>query len=229
MAFDLRERGIGERQAASLGDSAYREMKERLVRGVYRPGHKMTVRGVAEELGVSSTPARDAINRLTGDGALIYAGPKTVIVPVLGEPDLREITLMRIALEGLAAELAAPHGTEQDLEILGELQIKINSALDRRDYEGALWYNKEFHFHVYRLARLPHLVATIEGLWLRIGPSLYNLYPSFAEERCGVRNHHMAMEAFAERDGAALRAAFENDIRVGYRHLRHATRERGRL
>lgn len=67
----------------------------------------------------------------------------------------------------------------------------------------------------------------IESLWLRIGPSLHNLYPEFAEEKYGVRNHEMAMEALEERDAASLRAAMENDIRDGYRRLKRAGRERG--
>lgn len=216
---------VGLDRQVGLGDAAYREMKERLIRGVYPPGYKMTVRAVAEDLGVSSTPARDAINRLTGDGALVYAGPKTVIVPILSEVDLKEITVIRIALEGLASELAAQYGTQQDVEILQGLQKQINAGLDERNYGAALWHNKEFHFRIYRMARLPHLVTMIEGLWLRVGPSFYNLYPEFAEEKYGVRNHEMAMEALAERDGAALRAAFENDIRDGYRRLRRAARE----
>lgn len=225
MPQELKETAGSDRQAAGLGESAYREMKERLIRGMYRPGYKMTVRAVADELGVSSTPARDAINRLVGDGALVYAGPKTVIVPVLSEPDLREITLIRIALEGLAAELSAQRGADQDIEKLRELQEQINAALEGGGYGDALWHNKEFHFWIYRMACLPRLVAMIEGLWLRVGPSLYNLYPAFAEEKYGVRNHQMAIEALAERDGPALRAAFESDIRDGYRHLRQAARE----
>jgi len=219
--------GLGG-QGSSLGDAAYREMKERLVRGKYRPGYKMTVRAIAEELGVSSTPARDAINRLTGDGALVYAGPKTVIVPVLGEADLKELTLIRISLEGLASEMAAPLGSAQHVEQLGEIQGKITAALDAGNYGEALWHNKEFHFHVYCMPGFPHLVTMIESLWLRVGPSLYNLYPEFAEERYGVRNHQMAMDALAEHDGAALRAAFENDIREGYRLLRIAARASAR-
>ncbi len=229
MVLELREGGGLDRQAAGLGDSAYREMKERLIRGVYEPGYKMTVRAVAEDLGISSTPARDAINRLIGDGALVYAGPKTVIVPVLNESDLKEITSIRIALEGLACELAARHGTEQDIEILRKLQDAINAALDGKDYQRVLRHNKEFHFLIYRMAGLPHLVLMIEGLWLRVGPSLYNLYPEFAEEKHGVRNHEMAMEALVERDGAALRAAFERDIRDGYRSLRRAARENSQI
>ncbi|TCN33337.1 GntR family transcriptional regulator [Sinorhizobium americanum] len=216
-----------ERAPERLGDAAYREMKERIIRGVYRPGHKLTVRAVARDLDVSTTPARDAINRLTSEGALIYAGPKTVVVPVLDASALREITLTRLALEGLASEQAAQNGASASVEELKSLQGLINSALDEKRYADALWHNKEFHFKIYRLSGLPQLVSMIETLWLRIGPSLHNLYPEFAEEKYGVRNHEIAMEALEERDAASLRAAMENDIRDGYRRLKRANLERG--
>lgn len=229
MAVHVSELANIDRAAESLGDAAYREMKERIIRGVYRPGHKLTVRAVAQDLDVSTTPARDAINRLASEAALVYAGPKTVVVPVLDANALKEITLIRLALEGLAAQQAAEHAGPEDVEALKVLQKKINSALDAGLYADALWHNKEFHFAIYRLAQLPHLVTMIETLWLRIGPSLHNLYPEFAKERFGVHNHEVAMEALEDRDGASVRAAMENDIRDGYRRLKRAYREKAIL
>lgn len=210
-----------------LGEAAYEALRDRISRGVYRPGDKLTVRSVAETLGVSSTPARDAINRLTAENALVYAGPKTVIVPILSEADLKEVTVIRIALEGLAAEEAAKNCGPQDLERLKILQSRINAGLERRDYASVLWHNKEFHFHVYARSGLPRLVSLIDAQWLRVGPSFYGLYPEFAEERYGVRNHEMVMDAIEEGDSRALRAAFEGDIRMGYLRLRGAVRARG--
>lgn len=212
-------------QTVRLGEAAYGELRDRLTRGGYRPGDKMTVRSLADALGVSSTPARDAINRLTAEGALVYAGPKTVIVPFLSEDDLREVTLIRLALEGLAAEQAAAHCQDHHIEKLLEIQIDINKSLETKAYSEALWHNKEFHFLVYRLSGMPHLIALIEAQWLRVGPSFYGLYPEFAEARHGVRNHQMAIEALQDRDAKALRAAFENDIRDGYRRLRASLRQ----
>lgn len=220
--------GAKSTQSPRLGEAAYDELRDRLSRGAYQPGDKMTVRSVAESLGVSSTPARDAINRLSAEGALVYAGPKTVIVPFLTEADLREVTLIRIALEGLAAEQAAGNCEPQHIGDLLKIQENINESLENKAYGDALWYNKEFHFLVYRLSGLPHLVSLIEAQWLRVGPSFYGLYPEFAEARQGVRNHQMAVEALQDRDGTALRAAFENDIRDGYRRLRNSLRERSR-
>ncbi len=226
MANEANEAADIERVSERLGDAAYRELKERIVRGVYRPGHKLTVRAVAQDLDLSTTPARDAINRLASEGALVYSGPKTVVVPILDAAALREITLTRLALEGLASEQAAQFGTQDVIEKLMSLQRLINGALNEGRYAEALWHNKEFHFMIYRLSGLPHLVSMIESLWLRIGPSLHNLYPEFAEEKYGVRNHELAIEALGERDGPSLRAAMENDIRDGYRRLKRASQEK---
>lgn len=203
-----------------LGDAAYFELKERLTRGFYKPGDKLTVRAIAETLSLSSTPARDAINRLTSQNALVHTGPKTVIVPILSQQELAEITLIRIALEGLASERAALNCQPKNIDNLLEIQHNINSALQAAAYADALWHNKEFHFLIYKLSDLPHLLDLIEGQWLRIGPSFFGLYPEFAEARHGVRNHEMAIEALREKDGSALRAAIENDIRDGFRRLK---------
>jgi len=210
------------KQQVRLGDVAYDKLKERLIRGSFQPGHKLTVRAAAQALGVSSTPARDAINRLAIEGALVYTGAKTVIVPYLDARALEEITLIRLALEGLAAERAAMHGTPQIVSQLESIQALIDAALDQRRYTDALWHNKEFHFLVYRLSGMPHLLSLIEPLWLRIGASFNNLYPEFAEAKYGIHNHRAAIEAMSERDGSSLRAAIESDIRDGFRRLKKA-------
>ncbi|WP_080665979.1 GntR family transcriptional regulator [Sinorhizobium medicae] len=211
---------------ARLGDMAYDAMKERLVRGAFEPGRKLTVRAVADALGVSSTPARDALNRLAAEGALVYSGPKTVIVPYLTMDTLQEVTTMRLALEGLASERGAARAPEGLADLLEEMQAKINQALDSRRYADALWTNKEFHFAVYNYCGMPYLLTTIETLWLRIGPSFHDLYPEFAVQKYGVHNHEVVIESLRERDCGAVRAAFESDIRDGYRHLKRAIRAR---
>src|SRR5262245_49625253 len=105
----------------SLGDRAYASLKDSLIRGALRPGTKLTVRFIAQAFEVSTTPARDAITRLIGEGALVNLGPKTVVVPHLTQDVLDEVTAIRLALEGLAAENAARHLGEADLARLEAL------------------------------------------------------------------------------------------------------------
>jgi DNA-binding GntR family transcriptional regulator len=73
---------------------------------------------------------------------------------------------------------------------------------------------------------MPRLVATIESLWLRVGPSLNCLYPQFAISRRGVSNHLSAIKGLKARDPAMVRAAMESDIRDGFARLSRYIAER---
>ncbi|MBB3286327.1 MULTISPECIES: GntR family transcriptional regulator [Rhizobium] len=220
------DEGYHQHQPNRLGEMAYHNMKERLIRGAFSPGDKLTIRAVSEMLDVSTTPARDAINRLVIDGALIYSGPKTVIVPHLRLSDLQEITQMRLALEGLAAALSVKAASEATIDELEQLQAKIDAALDEKRYFDTLWHNKEFHFAIYRLSGMPYLLQVIETLWLRVGASFNGLYPEFSETRYGARNHRNAIEALVEKDADAARAAIESDIRDGFRQMKKMSADR---
>jgi DNA-binding GntR family transcriptional regulator len=203
----------------SLGELAYVSLKEAIVRGQFSAGQKLTVRAVAQALGVSTTPARDAIMRLIGEGALVNSGPKTVIIPPLTLSALDEVTSIRLVLEGLAAGLAAERLPKEAVTKLQGLQSQINTALDAADYPTALKANKAFHFTIYEGAQMPRLVSMIESLWVRIGPSLNDLYPEFATSRVGVGNHMEAIAGLETGDRARVQAAIEKDIRDGYRRL----------
>ncbi len=204
---------------SSLGERAYERLRESVVGGQFQPGVKLTVRSVAEALGVSTTPARDAINRLIADGALINRGPKTIVVPELTFEDLAEVTKIRSSLEGLAAFESVRHVDSSDVAYLEGIQNKLNSALDDGRYQDVLALNKAFHFRIYDLSKMPRLVAIIESLWIRVGPTLNKLYPEFAASKRGVANHQWAIRGLQDRDGLTVRAAIENDLRDGYRQL----------
>ena len=212
----------------SLGDRAYASLKDSLIRGALRPGTKLTMRSIARAFEVSTTPARDAITRLLGEGALVNLGPKTVVVPYLTQDVLDEVTAIRLPLEGLAAEKATAQVTEADLVQLETLQDKINTGLDAANYADALHANYDFHFLIYRRAAMPRLVSIIEALWLRIGPSFNDLYPEFAQSRQGVSNHLWALRGIRDVDPLAVRAAIENDIRSGHRRLSNCLAEQRR-
>lgn len=205
---------------SNLGELTYERLKQIIVAGSFPPNEKLTVRSVATALGVSTTPARDAINRLLSEGALVNEGPKTVVLPSLTLEALDEIAATRIALEGLAAERSVEHVEAPHISELERLQGEINAGLDSADYREVLRANREFHFLIYRLAGWPRLVGMIESLWLRVGPSLNGLYPHFATNRQGVSNHMSALDGLRARDGSKVRAAMEQDIRDGYARLK---------
>jgi DNA-binding GntR family transcriptional regulator len=206
----------------TLSEHAYDRIRQALMTGVLKPNQQVTVRAIASALDISITPARDALTCLINEGALEAVGMRTVIVPPLTPPVLDEITAIRLSLEGLAAEHADAHFSRAEVDELEALQGQLIRAMDKQNYTDVLGHNEAFHFAVYRKSELPRLVSIIESLWLRIGPSLNLLYPTFAIERHGVSNHKAMLKALRQKDGAAARAAFEKDIRDGYERLKEA-------
>lgn len=213
---------------ASLGEAAYQRLKESIMQGEFPANRKMTLRAVATALGVSTTPARDAINRLLAEGALVNEGPKTVVLPALTLDALDEVTETRLALEGLATQRAVAQITKSDIVELTRLQVLINKGLDRQRYDEVLKANRQFHFLVYRRSNWVRLVTMIESLWLRVGPALRDLYPEYRERRKGVTNHETLIEALKLGDVQKARAAIEQDLRDGYERLKRAIEEQER-
>ncbi|MCK1349584.1 GntR family transcriptional regulator [Bradyrhizobium sp. CW7] len=211
----------------SLGELAYTSLKQAILQGHFSAGQKLTVRKVAHALGVSTTPARDAIVRLIGEGALVNTGPKTVIVPSLTLATLDELTSIRLLLEGLAARTATELIASEQLDALKAVQLKINAALDEGNCAAALSANKSFHFLVYETAQMPRLVSMVDSIWVRTEPCLSDPL-DFSDFRIRLRNHVEALVGLENGDKVRVQAAIEQDIHDEYRHLAKRLRERQR-
>ncbi len=183
-------------------------MKQALMRGVYVPGQKITIRSVAASLGTSATPVREAIRRLAAEGALEHIRGRARL-PALDRPRLAEITEVRVVLESLAARHAAVKMQSQHITALECIQADLTRARNRKDYEMYLAKNEEFHFSYYRISAMPNLLRAIESMWLQAGPYLKLLLPSMR----GIDLHAAAINAGRRHDGEAAAAAIEEDIR----------------
>lgn len=199
----------------TLTERVYRQLKRALKSGSFEPGQRITNRAVAGALDVSMTPAREALWRLVAEGALDVVGPKTIIVPVLSPKRYDEIIGIRLALEGMAAEAAAGNADIAFIEELEAIQVAFASLRTKRDYRAALEMNERFHFTLYERADQPRLLAMIESLWVSFGPSLRLLYPRFERREDGVRPHQDVIRGLRAGDAQRVRAAIEEDLRVG--------------
>ena len=190
--------------------------------GAFQPGQKLSSRSIAQAVGVSSTPAREALSRLVADGVLEASGTKTIVVPKLTQERLVEITEIRILLEGLASEHSVAAFDGHAIEELEGVQGELEAAMDQQDYRAVLRHNEIFHFEIYSRCNMPRLLNIIESLWLSIGPHLNLLYPEFRLTRVGITNHADAIKALRARDGESVRKAMQQDIRDGFARLSRA-------
>lgn len=216
------ETGLSARR--TLGDRVAAELRALLVAGRLAPGEKLSLRKVAEALGVSMMPVREAISQLAADGALEVLPGRAVRVPVLTLRDFRELTKLRLVVEGFAVEEATMTvGQAQIDDIAGfEEAFRKAASADTPDFSTAVAANRGFHFAIYEGAEMPSLLEMIERLWLKAGPIL-NLdmrgETGRLKEGSAVRAHSDLLAALRVQDPVAARAALRTDIETAARHI----------
>jgi DNA-binding GntR family transcriptional regulator len=156
----------------TLGERAYGQISELLISGRVAPGDKLSLRSTAEALGVSMMPVREAITRLIADQALEVAPNRAVRVPIMTTAQFRDLTDVRIAIEGHAAALAAGRATPADIARIAEAEASFREegARSTPELARAVEINKDLHFAVYQAAGSPLLLGIVRGLWLKAGP-----------------------------------------------------------
>lgn len=208
----------------SLAARVHSELSGLLMAGKLSPGEKLSLRRVAETMGVSMMPVRDAVTRLVTEDALVVLPNRAVSVPVMTRRKMQELTIVRSEIEGFAAANAALHRTDAQLRSMRVLDEQFRKAVtgDRPDADRALKLNKELHFLIYDAAGLPILANIIQGLWLRIGPVI-NLDLRSSERRLrsgdAEQFHARLVQAIADRDPDTARSALVADIETSSRFI----------
>ena len=201
----------------TLGQRAYAQLADLLISGRLAPGERLSLRTAAEVLGVSIMPVREAVSRLVADRALEVMPNRAVRVPLMSVAQFRDLTKVRIAIEGHAAAQAALQRNDDDLAAIARAEeaMRAESMKSRPDLPRAVELNKTFHFAVYEAARSPILVEIIRALWLKAGPVI-NLDLRANPERLAkgdaIRFHANVRKAIAEGDAAAAQAGIAADI-----------------
>lgn len=203
----------------TLSADVYEQFKELLISGRLTPGEQISLRSMAEALGVSVMPVREAVQRLTAEQALEITPNRTLRVPRMSVSQFREITSIRKNLEGLAAATAAQHLSDDGIRQIVMWHEMFTSEIEKDMPEGArlISLNKELHFSVYRGARMPVMMQLIEALWLRIGPILnYDMRtgPVRVNQRTStaLTHHTDLVDSIVRHDAEGARKALESDI-----------------
>ncbi|MGX5832163.1 GntR family transcriptional regulator [Mesorhizobium sp. 43Arga] len=222
--------GVIEMQPGEMGSLSarvYNKVREALIIGNYTPGDRLVMQHLAEQLGTSITPVREACLRLVSEQALELRSGRFATVPDLSRTRYIQIKLIRMALEGLATERAADHVTPADLEQLESFRASLVKSEKAVNLEEARFYNRSFHFGVYRLSRMPMLIGQIETMWASMGPILNVYYREIHSGYSGGEEHDHLIEALRTGNKKKARGAIENDIKRDSLSLLRYFEERG--
>lgn len=206
--------GQGSDGGSTAHEAVYRRLRERIFFGGFLPGRAVTLRGLAEELGVSPMPVREAVRRLIAERALAMQGNGRVLVPLMTRDKFEQVLFARAALEPELAARALSRLTPTDIEAAALIDDEIDQTLLNGDAEGYMRGNFRFHFTIYQHAGAGTLLALVESIWLQFGPFMRMAYG-----RIGTRSledhHQAALDAMRRGDEAGLRAAIRADIGQG--------------
>lgn len=169
-----------------------------ILRGTFKPGEKLDQQELADSLGVSRSPIREALRTLAAEELVTIIPHRGVIVTERSVAELGELFFMRTLLEGAAARRAAPCMEEKRLIKLSDI---LEAADETANYEEILELNNDFHTAIYEAYAQPHLLDLVQKLRNKIAP--YNrIYLDMPGRRKAAwADHRRIYEACCRQDG----------------------------
>jgi len=194
---------------ATLRELVYDQLRRKIISAEILPGRVVTLQGLADQLGVSLMPVREALWQLQSEQVIVIESNKRIHVNTLTAREMEEILRIRLVLESMAAEAACELRTDSVLPKVKRFLDAMESNI--ADPKKHMIANSQFHLGIYAHAESPVLLRIIEWIWARIGP--YLVISSKEEgNRDALRWHRGMFEAFAERDKKRMRECLRGDL-----------------
>lgn len=200
---------------SSLGNSAYSELRQRIVNGDLRAGERLREVELASLLGVSRTPVREAIKRLESEGFAAYVSSRGAIVAELTAEQAVELYAMREVLEGAAARFASQHASPAEVQLLGDL-LAMQKTLDP-DPDEQSRLNRRFHQSIYRMAHNRYLLDILTKSQDYMVLLRKTTYHAPGRNKTAYREHAAIVEAIKARDSDKAEEAARRHIREAQR------------
>jgi DNA-binding GntR family transcriptional regulator len=192
-------------------------LRSEILQGRLLPGERLAVAELAEQMQVSQTPVREALQQLTADGLVQSSAFRGAHVARLSPDEFEETFLMRVPLEGLAAELGAERIDAAGIEEMESALAAMEEAEGRSDIDDFLQADRDFH-------RAHFLASGRESLWNRIINMRYTAerYSRLGFQLPGsgmaetLRSHREVLDAVKVHDGARARQVLVDDLNASF-------------
>jgi len=164
-------------------------MRTAILDGQYKPGEWMRQERIAQELGVSQMPVREALKQLASEGLIEHVPYRGARVVDISPIDVEDIYAMRGFLEGRAAGFAAANITPEEITELKQLHSEIEDNLSPEHFLRYRELNRRFHELIFTASRRPYLIRTLGLLWAAFPTMLIGNYPRTASQPLAGRDN----------------------------------------
>ena len=189
----------------------YERLRHAIMVGAIQPGTDLTMRGLAEEMRLSTTPVREAVRRLSSENAVLIKENRRISIPNMTLERFEELLALRISLEAHAAERALPYISDIKIDRMTSLDDEMDSAVSENDWDRLTILNQDFHRTLYTVNPDQVTMPVIESIWLQLGPFQRQVIEHL-EEFYKIDRHKEILSALRTRDSVTLINATKSDI-----------------
>jgi len=182
-------------------EAVVRALRESITTGELRPGERLYQDAIAEQMGVSRVPVREALNVLRADGQLEYTPHRGYWVSALSRESVAEINLIRRLLESEAIRLAFASLDQDLVDHMESVNREMTEAHEVDDINQFVRLNHAFHFALFERSGLPRLLQHIEMLWKSV-----DIY------RMSIFTDHDIRDAMLSEHGELIAACRSGDL-----------------
>ncbi|MDK2784395.1 MAG: hypothetical protein PWQ41_260 [Bacillota bacterium] len=218
---------LGTARCQSLWEAVYLALRNAIVRGDLPPGERLAEQQLAEELGASRTPVREALRRLALEGFVVLIPRRGAYVAELSFKDMNDVFELRTALEGLAAALAAERITEEEIAALEQALADLAEAAEAGATQRVVEIDTNFHALIYTASRNRRLIQIVGNLSDQIQRFRMRSLAAPGRLKDTLNEHRRLVAAIARRDAALARRAAEEHIQRAEASLLKARQEVG--
>lgn len=195
-----------------LREIVYEELKRQIMVGEIAPGTRMMEVELADEMGVSRTPVREAIRKLEKEGLVSIEPRRGAYASDISIKDMVDVLEVRQDLEGMAAALASMRITEEEKENLEKIVQDYSEAVESGKISEIIKYDEAFHKYIVSISgnkTLIQMVSQVQDLALRFR---YIYYDDFTRFKNQPVEHHRIVEAIFAADANQARVAAESHL-----------------
>jgi len=182
-----------------MRDEVYNTLLNWITEGVLRPGEKLLDKDLAETLGVSRTPVREALRRLEDKDLVEAAASRWTRVSKISIEEAEQIYPIIWVLEELAVSMALSSLTDQDFEEMAAANADLKAAIDAKDPIRASQADAQFHDVLIRRSGNPHLINIIQDLKIKRHRLEVHYFEGSATASDSVVEHNQILEALKAR------------------------------
>lgn len=212
-----------------LREIVFEAVRKSILEGKFAPGERLMETTLAETLGVSRTPVREAIRKLELEGLVVMVPRRGAYVASLSVRDISETFEIRAALEGLAASLAVDKMTPEELELMEVNVLKMSQYIEEKNIEMIVETDEQFHDVLITAGRNKKLTQMISLLREQIKRFRQISLSNLDRQSLVLGEHRQILEAIADRDQRKAQLLVEKHIINSEVSLLNAIIETGEL